>query len=114
MSHQSEVVETISNGSAAAAILAMGVGSCALGLLAVAADGSKEVAKLLTFYTPTGPLSGVSTVAILVWMATWLLLTRVWRARTVALTKINAVALVLLGIGLLLTFPPLGNFLLGR
>ena len=102
------------NGPAAAAILAAGMGCFVLGVLAVAADGSKPLAKLLTFYTPTGPLSGVSTVAILVWLGAWLLLARVWGSKSIAIGKINAVALVLLGMGLLLTFPPFGDLLLGR
>ena len=111
MSQQSE---GIVNGPAAAAILTAGVGCFVLGVLVVATDGSKPLAKLLTFYTRTGPLSGVSTVAILVWIAAWLLLARVWGSKRVAIAKVNAIALVLLGMGLLLTFPPFGDLLLGR
>lgn len=105
---------TLTNGPAAAAILSAGVGCFVLGVLAVAADGLKPVAKLLTFYGPTGPLSGVSTVAIAIWLVCWLVLARLWGMRTMAMSKVNAVAFVLLGIGLLLTFPPFGDLLLGR
>jgi hypothetical protein len=48
-------------------------------------------------------------VAILLWFATWAILDWRWRKRTVALRPINAVALALLGLSLLLTFPPIGD-----
>lgn len=102
------------NGPAAAAILSAGIGCFAVGVLALVADGSKSVAKLLTFYAPTGPLSGVSTVAIVIWLAIWLVLARRWGAKMVAMKKVNAAAFVFLAIGLLLTFPPFGDLLLGK
>jgi hypothetical protein len=104
----------VSNGAAGAAMLAAGAGCFALGVLAVAGDGSKAVAKLLTFYRPTGPLSGVSTVAILVWLVGWIMGNRFWREKTVAIRKVSTVAFVLLAVGLLLTFPPFEDLLLGK
>ncbi|MDR3676372.1 MAG: hypothetical protein P4N24_12845 [Acidobacteriota bacterium] len=106
--------EFLPNGPAAAAILAAGIGSALLGILAVAADASKPVAKLLTFYLPTGPLSGVTSVAILLWLVTWFILARRWRTRTVAIGKINATAILLLALGILLTFPPFADLLQGK
>ena len=106
--------ETVLNGPAAAAILAAGMGCFILGILAVAGDGSKHLATLLTFYKPTGPLSGVSTVAIIVWLVAWLVLARLWKTKAVALAKVNTAAFVLLGIGLLLTFPPFADLLLRK
>jgi hypothetical protein len=106
--------EPVANGAAAAAMLAAGLGCFVLGVLAVAGDGSRTLAHLLTFYLPTGPLSGVTTTAIVCWLAGWAVWHRVWRSRTVALGRISVVAWVLLGVGLLLTFPPFGDLLLGR
>ncbi len=102
------------NGAVGAAILSAGIGCFALGILAVIADGSTAVARGLTFYLPTGPLSGVSTTAILVWLISWFILARRWRTKTVAITKVNTVAFVLLALSLLLTFPPFADRLLGR
>jgi hypothetical protein len=96
----------LTNGSGAAAILAAGVGSFALAVLAIAGDKSAAVKSSLIFYKPTGPLSGVTTVAILIWLLTWGILEWRWRNRTVVVGRINAVALLLLGLSLLLTFPP--------
>ncbi|MGD0445862.1 MAG: hypothetical protein ABSA39_18165 [Edaphobacter sp.] len=96
----------LTNGSGAAAILAAGVGSFTLAVLACAGDKLATVKNSLVFYKPTGPLSGVTTAAILVWLLTWGILEWRWRKRTVAAGRISAIALVLLGLGLLLTFPP--------
>ena len=104
----------LSNGPAGAAILSAGAGCCVLGILAVAADASRPIAHCLTFYTPTGPLSGVSTVAIVIWLAVWIILARFWRTRTVAMAKVNVAAFVLLGLGLLLTFPPFAHLILRK
>jgi hypothetical protein len=94
------------NGGAAAAILACGFGCCALGILALAAA--------LNFYHPAGPLSGVTTVAIALWLLLWAVLGNRWKNKTVAFRKVSASAFVLLALGLLLTFPPFGDLLLGR
>lgn len=111
---QPHLEETIPNGPAGAAILSAGAGSCALGVLAVLADGSKTIGIWLTFYRPSGLLSGVTTVAILVWLVIWLILARRWRARNVNLARTNTVAFLLLAVSLLLTFPPIADFLLRK
>src|ERR1017187_4265734 len=97
---------TLTNGSGAAAILSAGVGAFALAVLAFAGDKSALIASSLVFYKPTGPLSGVTTAAILIWLFTWGILEWRWRKRTVAAGRIGAIALALLGLSLLLTFPP--------
>ena len=99
------------NGSGAAAILAAAVGCFALALLACAGDKSAAIKSLLIFYIPTGPLSGVTTVAILIWLITWGILEWRWRNRTVAAKRIAGIAFALLGLSLLLTFPPVVDLL---
>ena len=97
------------NGSGAAAILSAGIGAFMLAFFSIAADKSTFLKSLFIFYKPTGPLSGVTTTAILVWLIAWGILEGRWRNRTVALARINAVALLLLGLSLLLTFPPVAE-----
>jgi hypothetical protein len=97
----------LTNGSGSAAVLAAGIGSFALAVLACAGDKSAAVKNLLIFYKPTGPLSGVTTTAILIWFFTWGILEWRWRNRMVAIKRINVVAFALLGLSLLLTFPPI-------
>jgi hypothetical protein len=102
------------NGPVAAAVLSCGLGCFLLGVLAVAGDGSKNVAAALNFYNPTGALSGVTTVAIALWLICWVVLVIRWRNKSVAFGKVSALAFLLLTLGLLLTFPPFGDLLLGR
>lgn len=97
------------NGSGAAALLAAGTGASALGVLAIAGDRIAAVEKFMAFYKPTGPLSGVTTCAIVIWLGVWAILDLRWKHRNVALGRVCAAALMLLVVGLLLTFPPIAD-----
>lgn len=97
---------SLPNGAGAAATLAAGVGAAVLGVLTLSGDKSPAIKNALIFYRPTGALSGVTTVTIGVWFATWLLLHCLWRKKDVNVRKIVALAFVLLAASLLLTFPP--------
>lgn len=101
-----EPVGEITNGLGAAAILAAGIGAAAVGVLAIGAEVSSTLKGALNFYNPVGPLSGKSTVAIVIWLVAWYALARLWGAKTVNMQAVNLAALVLLAIGFLLTFPP--------
>ena len=105
---------SLPNGPGAAAILSAGIGCFLLSVFAVVADASKPVARFFTFYVPTGPLSGVTTTAIFLWLVTWMALARMWRHRTIALAKINIAAFAFLLLGILLTFPPFADLLLRK
>jgi hypothetical protein len=100
-------VMTRTNGSGAAAILAAAVGSFALAILALAGDKSAAVKSSLNFYKPTGPLSGVTDGAILIWLVLWVVLEMRWNKKSVALGPICVASFVLLGLSFMLTFPPI-------
>jgi hypothetical protein len=102
------------NGPAAAAVLSCGLGCFLLGVLAVAADGSKALASALNFYNPSGPLSGVTTVAITLWFILWAILATRWKNKSVAFARVSIAAFAFLALGLLFTFPPVGDLFLGR
>ena len=104
-------IAKIPNGSGAAAILAAGVGSFVLAGLAFAGDKSPAVKNGLNWYKPTGALSGVTTAAIGVWLLLWLVLEFRWRNKEVAVGRVATAGLVLLGLSLLLTFPPIMDLL---
>lgn len=101
----------IPNGSGAAAMLAAAIGSFVLAATAFAGDKSVLIKNSLNFYKPTGSLSGVTTVAILVWLLIWGVLEWRWRKRAVAMSRINTVSLTLLILSIVLTFPPVVDFL---
>jgi hypothetical protein len=102
------------SGPAAAAILAAGIGCGVLGVLAFAGDASDVIGKALNFYNPTGTLSGVTTLAIIVWLGSWVTLHLRWRGRAVAMRGINLLSFGLLAVGFLLTFPPFMDLLQGK
>lgn len=102
------------NGAGAAAILAAGIGCATLGVLALLGDAFSGIKNFLNFYNPTGPLSGVTILTIVIWLASWFVLAQKWDGRDVALTRISTVAFVLLAVGLFLTFPPGMDLLQGK
>ncbi len=106
--------DEIPNGAGGAAILGAGIGSAALGILAFWGDASDSMGKALNFYNPSGTLSGVTTLAIVIWLVAWFVLNRLWRDKTVGMLKINVVSVALLAAGFLLTFPPFMDLLQGK
>jgi hypothetical protein len=96
------------NGAGAAAVFAAGLGSLALAVLAIVADHSPMFKRLMMFSTPTGPLSGVTTTAIGVWLLCWIGLDVAWRRRNVH-GAILSVGVGLLALSFLLMFPPVGD-----
>jgi hypothetical protein len=98
-------------GPGAAAILAAGIGCAVLGVFALLGNEFNGIAGFFDFYSPAGPLSGVTTCAIAVWLATWFVLASIWADREIAIGPVSAVALALLAIGFGLTFPPVVNLL---
>lgn len=106
---ESGAFKELTSGRGAAAILSSAIGCFALGVVAVVADKVQPVAQYLNLYRPTGPLSGVTTLSIFIWLGAWLVLHALWQERDIALRKINVIAILLLTAGLLLTFPPIGD-----
>ena len=97
--------ETLNNGPAAAAILASGIGSFALGLFTTLAQAVVPIKNGLNLYDPAGPLSGKTTGVIVVWLVAWGLLHALWKDQQVDFTKVFIVALIMIALGLLGTFP---------
>jgi hypothetical protein len=96
----------LTNGPAAAAFLAAGIGSMTLGLFVILSEALKSVNNALNFYNPVGPLSGKTTIAIAVWLAAWIILHSLWKNKQVNFAGIFTASLILIILGLLGTFPP--------
>jgi len=90
----------------AAAILAAGIGCFVLGLLTVLSTAFPSLANVLQFYGPSGPLTGILTLAVVVWLITWLAYDRLWRQKQTRFTPVFLVTLVLILLGVIGTFPP--------
>lgn len=92
-------------GPIAAAMLAAGLGAVALGFLTVLAEASSRAKDWLQFNDRVGPLSGKTLIALLAWLASWLVLHLIYRNRPFETVRALTITLVLIGIGLLGTFP---------
>lgn len=96
----------IPSGSAAAALIASGIGAFVIGLLTTGAVISEGLKNALNWYNPAGPLTGKTGVGILVWLIVWAVLHNRWKDEEVTLGSIFTWTLVLIALGLILTFPP--------
>jgi fumarate reductase subunit D len=94
------------NGEAAAALVAAGIGCMVLGILVVLATVSTTMETLLTFYAPVGSLSGKTIIALGVWLVAWFALHRAWKDKHLDQRKTFTAALIMVGLGVLGTFPP--------
>lgn len=97
------------NGPGAAALLAAGIAAFLLPVLAIASDHLAAIKRTMNFYAPTGPLSGVTTTTVVLWLTLWLVLHWMWHRRMVVLKPIGIAAFLLLVLGFLLTFPPIAD-----
>ena len=94
------------NGPAAAAVLAAGVGCAVLGLFTLLSEAIEPIHNFMELSIAVGPLSGKTTFAVLVWLIAWGGLHLWWRNRDVSFRVVYVAALVLVGVGFVLTFTP--------
>ena len=92
------------NGAALAAALAAGIGALVMGAFILVHEAGLYSAPSL--YAPAGGLSGRSTFAVVAWLAAWALLHAKWKDRDVAAGRVLAWSLVLTGLGIVATMPP--------
>ncbi|MCH7547073.1 MAG: hypothetical protein IID30_11805 [Planctomycetes bacterium] len=97
--------ETEDSGVAAAAFVAAGIGCAALGFLTTLAQMSVGVKNLLNWWNPTGPLAGKSGVAVIIWIAAWIVLHIAWKNKAVSERRAFTITLVLIAAGIVGTFP---------
>lgn len=95
---------TRSNGALWAAILASGIGALAVGLMVILNESGLYSAP--TLYAPAGGVSGRTTFAAVIWLVSWAVLHRLWRDREVDGGRVTVIAVVLILLGLVGTFPP--------
>jgi hypothetical protein len=97
------------NGSALAAFLGAGIGAFAMGALCILHEAGIFVAP--SIYAPAGGLSGRVAIACLIWLAAWGGLHRQWSRRQLSGSGVFLAAGILMGLGLLGTFPPVWGLL---
>ncbi|MGH2689609.1 MAG: hypothetical protein ACRDKW_12490 [Actinomycetota bacterium] len=92
-------------GPIVAAILAGGVGSLAMGVFTTLAEASTAVKGWLRWNEGVGPLAGKTGMAVIVWLVAWAILHVVYRNKPVESRRALTIALVLVGLGVVGTFP---------
>jgi hypothetical protein len=105
MNQQDRSTTSLSNGPAAAALLAAAFGAFALGLIVLLNEIGAFVAP--TLYVPAGGVSGRTTMAVVIWLIAWVVLHRRWRDQEVNLQSVALAAVALMLLGIAGTFPPL-------
>ncbi|TWF81766.1 hypothetical protein FHX44_117711 [Pseudonocardia hierapolitana] len=101
-------------GSTAATLLASGIGCAAFGIAVVAAESLQPVKQLFTLSTAVGPLSGKAVVAVVIYLLAWAALFLACRRRTMPFAAVLRVTAVLIGIGVVGTFPPFYGLVAGH
>lgn len=91
-------------GPATAAFLAAGIGAFAMGFVTILHEAS--VFSAPTLYGPAGGVSGRTTLAVLIWLISWAILHVRWRNRPMHGRVPFVATMLLIGLGVLLTFPP--------
>ena len=94
----------VTNGAAEAAFLAAGIGALAMG--AVVLLNEAGLLSVPALYGPAGGVTGRTTVATLVWLVAWAVLHSRWKGREIEPSRIHALTLLLIALGVLGTFPP--------
>lgn len=92
-------------GPISAAIIAAGVGALALGLFTTLAEASERAKEWFEWSMRVGPLSGKTSMAVLVWLVAWAVLYLAMRRGQYETRKALTIALVLIGLGIIGTFP---------
>jgi hypothetical protein len=99
-------VKELPNGPVMAALIAGGFGPAVIGLNTVLAEASPAFKNALNWWNPAGPLTGKSLVGVIAFFVAWLVLHVSLRNKDVNVLRATTIALFLLGLGLLGTFPP--------
>lgn len=97
------------HGAAQAAFLAAGIGGFAIGLFVILHEAGIFSAPAI--YRPAGGLSGRTTLAIAAWLIAWAVLHYRWKDRQVDPHRVQLWTVILIVLGLIMTFPPVWGLL---
>jgi hypothetical protein len=99
----------VADGAALASVLAAGIGAFAMGFIVILSEAGLFAAPAL--YAPAGGVSGRTTLAAVIWLIGWAVLHRRWKDRQIESRKVYLLTMILTGLGIVLTFPPVWGLL---
>lgn len=97
-------LQPVTNGAAMAAFLSAGIGAFAVGGVVLLNEAG--VLAMPALYAPAGGVSGRTTVAAAIWLVAWAVLHLRWRGRQMDGARIDRWTFLLIGLGVVATFPP--------
>ena len=98
--------KSLASRPAAAAMIAAGIGTLMIGILTTGSVLSEGLKSALNFWSPAGSLTGKTIVALIVWLISWVALNTLGMDEDYDLRRAFVITLVLVALGLILTFPP--------
>lgn len=103
---ETETHISVADRAMGASMIASGIGSLVLGIAIVLSEVSTDFKTFVTWNSGVGPLSGKTGLSIIAFVVSWVALHYAFQRRAVTLTTSFVITLVLVVLGLLLTFPP--------
>lgn len=97
--------DRLTTGSALAAFMAAGLGAFAMGVFVILNEIGVYTAPSL--YGPAGGVTGRTAFAVIAWLIAWAVLHNRWKDRDISPRGVLAATLVLIVLGVVLTFPPI-------
>ena len=94
----------VANGAALASFLAAGIGAFAMGFIVILNQAGVFAPPAV--YAPAGGVTGRTTLAVVIWLIGWAVLHSRWKDRQIESRRVHLLALTLMGLGILLTLPP--------
>lgn len=101
--------QEVANGAALASFLGAGIGAFAIGFIVLINEAGIFAAP--TLYGPAGGVSGRTTFAVVTWLIAWFVLHSRWKGRQIESRRVHVITFVLIGLGILGTFPPVWEYL---
>lgn len=101
--------EDAPNGAAMSAFLGAAIGAFAMGAIVLLNEAG--IFAVPALYEPAGGVTGRTTLAVVVWLIAWVLLHFGWKDRNLEGRRVYLMALILIAVGFLGTFPPVWQLL---
>lgn len=98
---------SVADRAVGASMIASGVGSFVLGVAIILTEMNADIKTALTWNSGVGPLSGKTGVSVIAFVLSWVILHYAFQRKGITLTNSFIITMVLLVLGLLLTFPPI-------
>lgn len=99
----------IANGAALASFLGAGIGAFVMGVIVILNEAGLFAAPAV--YAPAGGVTGRTTLAALIWLIGWAVLHSRWKGRQIESRRVNTATVLLIGLGVVMTFPPVWGLL---